>query len=111
MQLVIKSCYQVICFVISGYGLTTFGLCVFILSNRSATETSSLYLDCVALEEGNDMFSRNVGDKLLSVSAQQLSRADNSNPNTYVTCIMIVHLQEVGCEGMDWIELAQNRDR
>ena len=22
-----------------------------------------------------------------------------------------MHLQEVGCEGMDWIELAQDRDR
>jgi len=22
-----------------------------------------------------------------------------------------MHLQEVGCRGMDWIELAQNRDR
>ena len=22
-----------------------------------------------------------------------------------------MNLQEVGCEGMDWIELAQNRDR
>jgi hypothetical protein len=22
-----------------------------------------------------------------------------------------VHLQKVGCEGMDWIELAQGRDR
>jgi len=25
--------------------------------------------------------------------------------------IIKVDLQEVGCEGMDWIELAQNRDR
>jgi CRISPR/Cas system-associated protein Cas7 (RAMP superfamily) len=60
-------------------------------------------------EKNETHYSQN---KMFKEDNKQIYRNNsNSNNNIIITIIVIIDLQEVGCGGMDWVVLAEDRDR